>query len=122
MLISAYGEMWARNEENINQIPRSKDGGQGVYVLYDGSMPVYVGKGNIHWRICDARRSKRRGQFWDYFSWYIVPDPKLRHDVESFLLRRLPWYLRGLNRQSGNFLEAKKFSQINKQPDPISRH
>jgi len=31
-------------------------------------MPVYIGKGNIYARIVQASRSRRRGQFWDYFS------------------------------------------------------
>jgi hypothetical protein len=40
-----YGEMWARNPANLAEIPgASEQGGKGVYVLYDGSMPVYVGK------------------------------------------------------------------------------
>jgi len=41
-LVGEYGEMWARNDTNIKLIPRRrrKKGGQGVYVLYDGSMPV----------------------------------------------------------------------------------
>jgi hypothetical protein len=33
--------MWARNAKNIAAIPRSKEPyGKGVYVLFDGSMPV----------------------------------------------------------------------------------
>ncbi len=31
--VTMYGEMWARNLENIDKIPRSTDGGRGVYVL-----------------------------------------------------------------------------------------
>jgi hypothetical protein len=50
-------------------------------VQKDGSMPLYVGKGNIKHRITDARRSKRRGQLWDRFSWYAVADPKMMHDL-----------------------------------------
>ena len=102
-LVKKYGEMWARNRANIQSIPAPADGGEGVYVLYDGSMPVYIGKGNLRVRISGAKRNKRRGQFWDYFSWYGIPNPDHQHDIEAFLLRRLPWYLRGLNRQSGKF-------------------
>jgi hypothetical protein len=45
--------MWARNSENIELIPGSKSpkGGQGIYILYDGSLPVYVGKGYVKDRI-----------------------------------------------------------------------
>lgn len=61
-LVSMRGEMWARNSKNIEAIPGSKSGGKGIYILYDGSMPVYVGKGNIRQRIREARKSRRRGQ------------------------------------------------------------
>src|SRR6266700_2390058 len=101
-IITNYGTMWARNTDNINLIPRSKDGGQGIYILFDGSMPVYVGKGNIKARIRAARRSKRRGQMWDRFSWYAVTDPKMMHDIEVLALRMLPRYLRALTRQDGH--------------------
>jgi hypothetical protein len=52
-LVHSFGEMWARNPKNINLIPdsRSPKGGEGIYVLYDGSVPVYVGKGYIRSRI-----------------------------------------------------------------------
>lgn len=54
-LIKKFGEMWARNRENIALIPGSKQGGRGVYILYDGSTPVYIGMGNIRQRIRKAR-------------------------------------------------------------------
>ena len=94
----------ARNKGNIQRVPGPKEGGQGVYILYDGSMPVYLGKGNMHHRIRSAARSKRRGRLWDYFSWHGIADTALRHDIEVLLLRRLPWYLRGLNQQKGKFI------------------
>lgn len=74
-LIIHYGERWARNDENIKHVPHWRKTldqefrGQGVYVLYDGSMPVYIGKGNLRKRIDKARSSSYRGQFGDRFSW-----------------------------------------------------
>jgi hypothetical protein len=62
-LVKKYGHMWARNLANIARL--KKQTGDGVYVLYDGSLPVYVGMGNISSRIKKARNSKRRGQMWD---------------------------------------------------------
>ncbi len=122
VLISARGEMWPRNDDAINAIPRSKEGGTGIYILYDGSTPVYVGKGNIQWRIQDARRSARRGQSWDHFSWYKILDPKHQHDIEALLLRMLPPYLRILNRQRGEFLHAKRHARPkDKYSEPIKR-
>jgi hypothetical protein len=42
-LICKFGEMWARNQENIIKVRGSKEGGKDIYIPYDGSMPVYVG-------------------------------------------------------------------------------
>jgi hypothetical protein len=100
--------MWARDIKNINKIPGSKTprGGEGVYILYDGSMPVYVGKGNIKSRIRRTRRSKTRGQFWDHFSWYVLDDSEMIHETEVLILRMLPPYLRSLTKQKGHFLKA----------------
>lgn len=112
-IVTSYGTMWARNTKNIQHIPRGK-GGVGVYVLFDGSMPVYVGKGNIRTRITKARRSRRRGQLWDRFSWYALKDRKMMHDIEVLILRILPPYLRALTRQDGHFSEAERVPQPDK--------
>jgi hypothetical protein len=111
-LIREFGERWARNAENIKGVPIHTEGGQGVYVLYDGSTPVYVGKGNIQKRLTKAsNRSKRKGKYWDYFSWYILKDKGLIHDVEVLLLRILPPYLRYLNGQAGKFTSVHSKGQ-----------
>ena len=120
-IVSMFGEMWARNTQNIEDIPGSKEGGQGVYILYDGSMPVYVGKGNIRQRIRKARQSERRSEHWDHFSWYAVPNPDFTHDIEALLLRMLPFYLRTLNLQRGKFKNAKRHRMKNKMAEPIKR-
>ena len=109
-VITAYGTKWPRNTKNIQKIPGHKSGGVGVYILFDGSMPVYVGKGHIRHRITDARRSTRRGQLWDRFSWYALKDPHMMHDIEVLVLRMLPQYLRALTRQEGHFLKAKRLN------------
>ena len=120
-IVTSYGTMWARNTKNIRRIPGSGEGGKGVYILFDGSMPVYVGKGNIRHRITDARRSRRRGQLWDRFSWYALKDPKMMHDIEVLVLRLLPRYLRALTRQEGHFLKAQRMLQVDKSADYITR-
>ena len=73
-LICRFGEMWARNQVNINEVPGSKESGKGIYILYDGSMPVYVGKSgggksSIHRRIVRVRPEvlsgiTSAGTFW----------------------------------------------------------
>jgi hypothetical protein len=120
-LINRAGEMWARNPENIKDVPR--EGGQGVYILYDGSTPVYIGKGNIRHRLKAANRSKRRSNSWDRFSWYILKDKTLIHDVEVLLLRILPPYLRYMNQQRGDFKGVRSTDQktSNTMPKCIAR-
>jgi hypothetical protein len=115
-LIHSFGEMWARNSENIELIPGSKSpkGGQGIYILYDGSLPVYVGKGYIKDRISKARGSKSRGPFWDHFSWYVLRNTTLVHDAEVLILRMLPPYLRSLTKQKGRFNDVKKTKELKK--------
>lgn len=100
-LVKSFMEKREAKVENINKIPKhTKKGGQGVYVLYDGSMPVYVGKENMRVRI---RKAKRRDKRWDHFSCYAI-DSAFQHDAESLLLRALPWYVRALNQQGGKFV------------------
>jgi hypothetical protein len=111
--------MWPRNIGNINAILGSKEGGQGIYILFDGSTPVYVGRGNIRQRIRQARKSKRRGECWDHFSWYVVPDHE--QELEALLLRMLPPHLRMLNRQRGKLTGATKHAFKDEKPDPIKR-
>jgi hypothetical protein len=120
-VVTAYGTMWARNTKNISKIPGSSSGGVGVYILFDGSMPVYVGKGNIRQRISKARRSKRKGQLWDRFSWYALANPQMMHDIEVLVLRMLPRYLRALTRQDGHFMKATRMKQANLISESVSR-
>jgi hypothetical protein len=126
-IVTMFGEMWARNRQNINRVPRSKQEGgkgeKGVYVLYDGSMPVYVGKGNLRSRLDGARRSKTRGQLWDHFSWYSLNPGAAAHDIEALVLRMLPPYLRSLTKQKGKFRNATQVKEQEKDraPEYITR-
>lgn len=122
-IVTQYGTMWARNAENIGKIPGSRKGGLGVYILFDGSMPMYVGKGKIKRRIIGASTSKRRRQLWDHFSWYAIKNPAMMHDIEVLMFRILPPNLRSLTRQGGNFKGATPIRQNkhNCKADPITR-
>ena len=117
-LLSKFGEMWARNHANIRAVPESSDGGIGIYVLYNGSTPVYVGKGNIQTRLEKAHKSKRRGNSWDHFSWYLIKDRGLTHDVEILLIRTLKPFLRLLNQQCGNFQDLHSTDRNEKEQHP----
>jgi len=83
-LVKKYGTRWARNKANIKRL-RDEGNPLGVYVLCDGSMPVYIGKGKLASRLTRHRRSKIRGQFWDHFSWYAIPDRDMRRRSRPFL-------------------------------------
>jgi hypothetical protein len=120
-IIKRQGEMWARNEDTLAAIPGRKEGGRGIYILFDGSTPVYVGRGHIRRRVRNARNSQRRGERWDHFSWYAVPNEEHQRELEALLLRMLPPFLRVLNRQRGKLPGAKKHSMPkNNRPDPIA--
>ena len=120
-LILHRGEMWARNTKNIEKILGSGKGGKGVYILFDGSTPMYIGRGNIRQRIRKARASKRRGQCWDHFSWYVVSQRKHEVELEALLLRMFPPQMRILNRQRGKLPGAQKHIQDDTQPEAINR-
>jgi hypothetical protein len=119
-LVSQYGTLWARNSKNLTALRRLGKL-SGVYVLCDGSMPVYIGKGRLARRIRGHVRSKRRGQHWDHFSWFEIKDPHFTDDIEALLLRLLPHYLRSLNRLKNNLHKAKKNLQDDAHADPIKR-
>jgi hypothetical protein len=87
-IVERYGLMWARNDDNLAKL--RKQGGEGVYLLYDGSMPVYAGKGALRDRINAARTSPKRGQMWDHFSWFSIKDQRNRHDLEMLILQMPP--------------------------------
>jgi hypothetical protein len=106
-VVRRYGTMWARNKTNLKNIPK----GKGVYVLFDGSMPMYVGKGRIGSRIRAASRSERRKNLWDHFSWYTIKNPAMMHDIEALMLRILPPNLRSLTRQGGDFVKADEIPE-----------
>lgn len=114
-LFSTYGTRWARNQPNIRRLGKLR----GVYVLCDGSMPVYIGRGRLASRIAQHRRSKSRGQSWDHFSWYAIPDRRFEAEVEALLLRLLPSYLRSLNKQRTRFTDARGLRDKFPVADPI---
>ena len=119
-LFESYGTQWARNTENLQAL-KGLGKRWGVYVLCDGSMPVYIGRGRLAKRISGHKRSRRKGQFWDHFSWYAMPSRRFEADVEALLLRMLPFYLRSLNKQRTKFTDAKRITQASPVADPIKR-
>lgn len=109
-LVKKYGLLWARNKQNFRMLRKEKL--SGIYVLCDGSMPVYIGRGRFYKRMARHIRSEKRAQFWDHFSWFAMAHPKFEADIEALLLMMLPFYLRSLNRLRNNFSNAKEIKQI----------
>jgi hypothetical protein len=116
-LVTSYGRLWARNDQNVEKLG-DQGKRQGLYILYDGSMTVYVGHGWILNRLEAHRKDKRLRRFWDYFSWYEIPDEMLRKDTEALLIRTLPYYLRLLNKQNQKFVGPKKSRKQSKHRTP----
>src|SRR5208282_6761588 len=115
-IIVRYGTRWARNPKNIAALKVSDAGDpRGVYVLSDGSMPVYVGRGRI-WKRVRRHTRGRKGRYWDHFSWFAVKGKSQAAEIEALLLRMLPFFLRSLNRQRTNFMKAKKCKEIDPHP------
>jgi hypothetical protein len=103
-IVLRYGKLWTRVPENLKQLA-SKDlrNTTGVYALYNGTMPVYIGKGIFSNQIKKHNRNNRKSPYWEHFSWYEIKGEGLDKEIESLLLRIFPFYVRSLNRMAGNF-------------------
>ena len=105
-LIKQFGLHWPRNQENLDEIEDLAGHKSGIYVLYHGAMPVYIGRGAISSRLrSHAKEGSKKGQFWDRLSWFVVGKRDAERDLESLLLETLPFYVRSLNKQSGRLLK-----------------
>jgi hypothetical protein len=101
-LIKQFGLHWPRNAENLEEIEDVAGHKSGIYVLYHGAMPVYIGRGAISARLLShAKEGSKKEQFWDRFSWFVVGNSKQERELESLLLETLPFYVRSLNKQTG---------------------
>jgi hypothetical protein len=83
-IVDNFGLMWARNPKSLAALPERKAGGEGVYMLYDGSMPVYAGTGGFRRRIGYAEKTHKRAQAWTHFSWFAIKDRTKHYDLENF--------------------------------------
>jgi len=119
-LVRRYGNLWTRVRLNLKKL-KSKDlkNVTGVYALYNGTMPVYIGRGKISKQISLHDRSSQKGPFWDHFSWCEINGKGLNKEIESLFLRLLPWYLRSLNRMGGKFTSGEKIDPASEPPVEI---
>jgi hypothetical protein len=106
-LIKQFGLHWPRNQENLDELDDLAGHKSGIYVLYHGAMPVYIGRGAISARLrSHGKEGSRKEQFWDRFSWFVIGKTASERELESLLLEALPFYVRSLNKQGGKL--AKK--------------
>ena len=61
-LIKQFGLHWPRNQENLDELEDLAGHKSGIYVLYHGAMPVYIGRGAISARGCAAMARKDPGK------------------------------------------------------------
>lgn len=97
--ITRYAKMWPRTLFNCRDGKRSlvKDldvlSQPGVYVLYRDDVPYYVGKATrLRTRL--GRHANHPGgryyNFWNFFSVFVVEDPRIRSDLEGALIAAMP--------------------------------
>lgn len=64
-----------------------------MYVLYRDDIPYYIGQAaKLRHRLWVHAGSPpaRYGNFWNYFSAFVIHDPKMRDEVEGILIAAMP--------------------------------
>lgn len=100
LLVSEYAKMWSREIFDLKSgrklvFRREKDLLQpGVYILYRDDHPYYIGKtsGHLFERVwAHANQPKDRYyHFWNFFSAFVIPEKRLRDEVEGLLIAAMP--------------------------------
>ena len=120
-IVGRYGKLWTRVPANLKKLgTKNLRKETGVYALYNGTMPVYIGKGKFSTQIRSHNRSGKKSPFWEHFSWYEINGEGLDKEIESLFLRILPFYVRSLNRMGGKFTSGEKIAPASKTPVKIS--
>lgn len=99
--IKQFISMWPREIWDIGQPDRKRlamrgvDGlnEPGVYVLYRNDQPYYIGQANKLFDRIHAHANKatdRYFNFWNFFSAFVVTDPKHLSEVETILIAAMP--------------------------------
>jgi hypothetical protein len=113
-LITHYGQFWERTKMftvkegrvNTNELtwPDKKKppiAGRGIYILYRGTTPVYVGLGTARFGIWKRLQSHTKGWLayaWDNASWYVFKAGTKEDQieaVEALLVATIPGLLNG---------------------------
>jgi hypothetical protein len=105
LIVEEYARMWPREVFDC-LIPDGNNGRKkilgrgldlvnqpGVYVLYRDDIPYYIGQAaKLRQRLWAHAGSSggRYSNFWNYFSAFVIPDPKTRDEVEGILIAAMP--------------------------------
>lgn len=104
-IVEEYARMWPR--EVFDCLVTNENSGKkkilgkgldllnepGVYVLYRNDIPYYIGQAlKLRHRLWSHAGSPgaRYGNFWNYFSAFVIHDPKMRNEVEGILIAAMP--------------------------------
>ena len=99
-LIVKFGPFWSKNEENFRKLRVEAEGFSGVYLLYCGWFPIYVGCGELLTRISGHKGSKSK--IANRFAWFAVAEKRHCRELEAIFLRSLPYFLRLNNKQGAH--------------------
>ena len=83
----------------------------GVYILYEGRVPYYIGKANRLWTRLHDHANKSTDEYfhhWDYFQAFVIPDPGHRSEIEGILCLSFPT----ANRSKKKFEKERIPSQL----------
>ena len=87
-LIKQFALHWPRSQENLEESEDLAGHKPGIYVLYHGAMPVYIGRGAISaWLYSHGKEESRKEQFWGRFSWFVIGKTAAERELESLLLQ-----------------------------------
>jgi hypothetical protein len=95
-VVKAAAQMWPRIVFDFDGKATVKDclTEPGVYVLFRDDVPYYVGKTDKKlFRRIRAHATKTRDRyyhFWNYFSAFVVLNPRHRDEVEGVLIASMP--------------------------------
>ena len=104
-VVEEYARMWPR--EVFDCLIPNENGGRkkilgkgldlvnepGVYVLYRDDIPYYIGQATkLRQRLWLHAGSPgaRYGNFWNYFSAFVIRDKKMRDEIEGILIAAMP--------------------------------
>jgi hypothetical protein len=91
-LTKQFALHWPRNQENLDELEDLAGHKSGIYVLYQGAMPAYIGRGAISARLCShGKEGSRKEPFWYRFSCFVIGKTASEQELESLLLEALPF-------------------------------